>query len=937
MFAQMLLRRVGLGSLLLAALLLSSCAQLAGLTATGASAPAAKAPAAPAIPPAPVAPPGSAGPNIAVGAPGSTPAATQTPPNPLRTFAEVTRDAKEVKGFVGIWQREDRVWIELKPEQFNMPMLFAAQRSSGVGTRGLFAHWFLTNYLVEFRRFGANNSQVQVVARNFTHQATNNPSLQRAAELSFSDSLIAATSVVSQPHPQRKTVLVDMGPMLLTDLPQLSSQTEAYFRLGYGFDPRNSYFGKVVANDEQAVIEVKAHYYTPRVPIAQPGTGLPGLSPPSPPRNLEDPRSFFVTYNYSFSALPSTVMKPRAADDRLGHNVERVYEFGDEANYNEKRYYVNRWRLEKKFPFAQASEPVKPITYVLDRNIPQRYIDSVKAGVLEWNKAFEKIGFLNVMRVEVEPEKESGALNANRRASIRWYLDTDPGALAYGPSITDPRSGEVLQADIAISNNWVRLLREVLVERAPYPVIGTQAAIAGFSTDQNPADQLSQAMRLAFGKHHHHLCEHGSFAADQAQFHLSLMQMRGQIEAGSPEVEKLVNAVLKDVVMHEVGHTLGLRHNFRASTVMPTDKLNDPNYTLANGISGSVMDYNAINIPSNGVPYGRLAMDTIGPYDYWVIEYAYKPIDPASEAAELAAIASRSSEPQLAYGTDDEFRAGYDPEVNQYDLGNDPMAYAKLRFGHARELWERTQKRVLKPGESYSILRRSTNSAFSQYDQAAELVSKYIGGVRYLRDHSGSTRVPFQPVNADKQRQAMKIITAEIFDFNSLQFDPSFVARLSEDGLDREFGAPSLPSVYRQVDAVQQRVLNRLMGDSVAQRLLEGPAQKIDAGAPFTLNDVYTSLQSSIWSELTNGADIGLQRRTLQREYLKRLTAQLLRSSVGAPMDTRSLARVHAKDLLAKLKKAKTTKMGAEAKAHLAECQVTIEGALTAPLVRSGF
>jgi hypothetical protein len=879
---------------------------------------------------------GSAGaapvqPNLAVGAPGSAPAVAPAPPNPLRTFADVIRDAKELKGFVGVWQREDRVWLELKPEQFNMPMLFAAQRSSGVGTRGLLPHWMLTNFLVEFRRFGANNSQVQMVARNFMHQATNNPGLARAAEASFSDSLIAATAIVSQPHPQRKTVLIDMGPVLLTDLPQLSAQTEAYFRLGYGFDPRNSYFGKVAASNDQAVIEVKAHYYTPRVPVLQPGAGFPGITPPSPPRNLEDPRSFFVTYNYSFAALPATVMKPRQADDRLGHNVERLYEFGDEANYTEKRFYVNRWRLEKAFPFAAASVPTKPITFWLDRNIPARYLNSVKAGVLEWNKAFEKIGYLNVMQVEVEPEKDGPALAATRHSSIRWYLDTDPGALAYGPSISDPRSGEILDADIAISNNWVRLLREVLVERAPFPVIGT---VAG---SQQLSDDLHLSHNHLPGKHADRFCEYGSFALAQAQFNLQLLQMRGQIEPGSPEVERLVNAVLKDVVMHEVGHTLGLRHNFRASTVVPTEKLNDPQYTLVNGISGSVMDYNGVNIPSNGAQYGRFAMDTLGAYDYWVIEYAYKPIDPVSESAELAAIAARSSEPQLAYGSDEELRAGFDPEVNQYDLGNDPMAYAKLRFGHARELWERTQKRVLKPGESYSVLRRSSNSAFSQYDQAADLVTKYIGGVRYLRDHSGSTRIPYQPVAAVKQRQAMAIIVNEIFDFNAFRFDPSFVARLSEDGLDRDSGSTAPISIYRQVDNLQQKVLNRLMSDVVAQRLLEAPLQQLENAAPFTLNEVYSYLQKTIWSELATGADIGLQRRTLQREYLKRLTAQLLRSSVGAPMDTRALARVHAKSLLSEIKRAKKQKMGAEAQAHLAESQVTIEGALSAPLARSGF
>jgi predicted Zn-dependent protease len=929
---------------------------VAGAAATSAS-PGSTPAAAPAVGPSPGKP---AVPAVAPVLPGATApavaAAPVVPPSPFRPFAEVIKDAKETKGLITLWKKEDRVWAELKPEQFNQPFLFAAQRSTGIGTRGLFAHWMLGNYIVEFRRVGANGAGVQMIARNFAHQATNNPALQRAVASSFSDSLIATTGVASQPHPTRKSVLVDLNSLLLSDLPQMTATTEALFRIGYGFDSRNSFMGDVHANKDQAVVEVKAHYYVPRVPMPNPGGPAPNFATPTPPSTLEDPRSFFVTFNYSFAALPEKTMAPRLADDRIGHFVERVYEFGDEADYKERRYFVNRWRLEKKDPSAALSEPVKPITYWLDRNIPERYRESVKAGVLEWNKAFEKIGFKNAVRVEMEPDKDGPILAGTGHSSIRWFLNTDPGALAIGPSIVDPRSGEILDADIAISNNWVRLLREVVVERSPNPSVANEQGSAesqwsNFSSsratsslsflEQAKSDPM-HALSHALGKPGRHVCDYGSHASMDMIFGAQLLQMRGVIEPGSAEVEKLVQAVLKDVVMHEVGHTLGLRHNYRASTITPASKLADTAWTKANGISGSVMDYNGFNIPVGKEKYSSFVMETLGPYDYWAIEYAYRPLATNNEANELAAIASRSSEPQLAYGTDDEARIGYDPEVNPRDLGDDPLAYAARRFQQARELWQRTAERQLRPGESYGVLRRVSDVAFAQFDQAADLSSKWVGGVRYLRDHSGSARAPYQPVPVAKQREALQMIAKEVLAPDALKFDPGFVARLVEDNLDRGNAPPMLPGVYRDIAGVQQRVLNRLMSDNVAQRLLEAETKLADRSQILSLSEVYRTLQDNIWSELASGADIGLQRRTLQREYLRKLTSLVLRPGGLGPVDTRAMARMQAQDLMAKLKRANASGVNAkggrsaEARAHLAESFALVEDSLKAPLVRQG-
>ncbi|MBL8339978.1 MAG: zinc-dependent metalloprotease, partial [Rubrivivax sp.] len=181
-----------------------------------------------------------------------------------------------------------------------------------------------------------------------------------------------------------------------------------------------------------------------------------------------------------------------------------------------------------------------------------------------------------------------------------------------------------------------------------------------------------------FGPHDHRLCQHGALGAEQLGYALDVMEARGEFAPESAEAHQFVLDYVKDALMHEVGHALGLRHNFRASRVYSDEQLSDPEFTRANGTTGSVMEYNAVNLPRPGRQGGTPFMTTLGPYDYWAVEYAYKPA-PAGAGAEqeremLGAIAARSSEPLLAYGTDEDAWFGIDPETIQLDLGNDPVA-----------------------------------------------------------------------------------------------------------------------------------------------------------------------------------------------------------------------------------------------------------------------
>lgn len=838
-----------------------------------------------------------------------TPQSLPSVPAP-RPFDAVIRDAKVMPGYFPLYEKEDKVYIELKPEHFNKPFYLSINRTRGLGEKFIYP-FMMRGYLVEFRKVG---NLVQMIAKNPRYTARAGTPLALAAEQSFTDSLLGSTTVASSAHPERKSILIEANALLLADITGTATQLETAFRAPYSFDQRNSHFTKVRATEDMSTFAVSAHFAMPRVPV--PPLVPSGREVPLP-STLEDVRSMFLGYHYSLAKLPDQAMVPRKADPRVGHFMTRHYEYTDDKAAFPRQYFVNRWRLEKKDPDAAMSEPVKPIVYWLDKNIPVEYRETVKAGVLEWNKAFEKIGFKDAIRVEMQPDDAEFDTADVKHASIKWYLDVSDGALAIGPSRTDPRTGEILDADIAISQGWTRLPRRLTGEQFPRPVT------AKTHTHGND-DQM--------------LCAYGDEAFQEAAFASGLLEARDQLDPNGPEAESIVKSTLKDVVTHEVGHTLGLRHNFRASTIYTEAQLSNAAFTREHGLGGSVMDYNAWNIALAKETQGEYVMSTIGPYDYWAIEYAYRQVPAQEEASELARIAGRSSEPQLAYATDDEvgFEDAADPEVNARDLGSDPLGFARRRMALSRELWERWQNRQLSPEQSRDILYRNVVSGFAQYSLAAQVASKYVGGVVYVRDHAGSARASYTPITPERQREALKLVTGGLFQVDSFKFRPEFLARLAADPFESGVGEKGSFTLASRVLGVQVGILDRLMGEGVASRLLDASFKTENGKKALSLSELYDNLQDSIWGELKGTGDISLMRRNLQREHVKRLTYVLTRQS-GAPADARALQRENTRVLIGQLRTAQARPgLSKEARAHLSDSLNTLEEAMKAPMQRVG-
>ena len=253
----------------------------------------------------------------------------------------------------------------------------------------------------------------------------------------------------------------------------------------------------------------------------------------------------------------------------------------------------------------------------------------------------------------------------------------------------------------------------------------------------------------------------------------------------------------------------------------------------------------------------------------------------------------------------------------------------------SRELWDRWQARKLGPDDSREVLYRNVVSGFTQYALAAQVATKYVGGVVYVRDYAGSTRASFTPVEPARQREALKLVTEGLFQPDSFRFKPEFLTRVAADPFESGAGERANFTLASRVLEVQTKTLDRLMSDAVAARLLDSSLKTGDARKALSLADLYDTLQGAIWSDLKGGGDITLMRRNLQREHVKRITAMLTRGSAAAPADARALQRENARALIASLKAAHSRPgLSKEARAHVADSLNTLEEALRAPMQR---
>jgi hypothetical protein len=891
---------------------------------------------------------------------------------PLQPFSDVIHGAKLIPGLFNVYRNQEtgKVYLEIKPNQLNHNFLFVSTLESGVGEAGLFSGLPLNSSFFQWRRV---QNQVQFVLPNTNFRTSQNDPQRRSLQRSFSDSILYTLPIQSI-HPQRHSLLVELNDLLLGDHDLAGLEQAFPWVLGSSYTPDRdqSYVDSVQGFPLN--IELKASYNFQM-----------GRSPLFVLETLPDPRTFNLTVRYSLSELDTSrgLYRPRVADERIGYFVTAYQDVSRADAQPPFVRYIQRWQLEPQDSNAPHSPAKEPIVLWIENTVPEQYRDAIREGALLWNTAFERIGIDKAIEVRQMPDNATWDPADVRYNTIRWSNSFQNSVLGIGPSRANPLTGEILDADIIIDANAVRFIQdssEILVQREtsaqstsallpmmsqfcssdrfPYMQwVATHARAAG-----QPLPPLNGAgQNNAFSAHRsndHELC-FGLGSSRQAAFGaLSLAVLRDVAPSGVP-LKEYTHQFLRWLVAHEVGHVLGLRHNFRGSTMLTPDQLNDTSITHTTGLVGSVMDYVPVNLAPAGKPQGDYFPTTLGPYDYWAVAYGYRPfpITPGTETRSLQQLAQRAAEPGLAFATDEDGLDTLDTEANLWDLSSDMVGYAQWQLENAKAIWAKLEGRYPLPGDSYSELRDHFNTVFHYYMQQASNITRYIGGQRFNRDRRGDPggRVPFEFVPLDKQREALSVLQRYVFAPDAFQFSPDLLNRLAPSRWMHWGADPSLERldypIYDNLLLLQTLVLSDLLSSERLARLRDAEL-RAKPGEVLTLPELFETLQADIWTEVINPDEkvaISSLRRGLQRQHLNILINMTSRNvdvmnftnsfldfmtaidAVDAPEDARALARYqlrHLQEVVTRSLRHHRDTMDISTRAHLEEISDRISQAI---------
>ncbi len=833
--------------------------------------------------------------------------------DPFEPFADLVEDAVVREGFFDTYEKPGHLYLAVTPDRLNQDFLLTFQIAQGIGARSLFGGTMLNVFegkVVAFERHG-NNLYLSQKPHRFP--ADEGTPVGRAVALTFGSSVLQSAKIES--IREDSALVIDIQPWVLSDFSNVGRRVKRAVSTTPGrpgkasFDKSRSHLVYVKGFPSNVNIQAKLTF--------KPGEPIRISSVP-------DSRFIPVSIFYTLAALPEDRMTPRLADDRLGFFLTVHKDFtNDDTSFFVR--YINRWRLECGEPAAGGlCTPKKPIVYHIDPNVPEAYRRAMKHGVEAWNAAFEKAGFKDAIRAEILPEGADA--EDVRYATLRWNVSNEPRYGAVGPSVVDPRTGEILDADILFEANmilgWKRFWRANID-----PVAALEEM---FDASEDELADLALGAEMA---------TMGMEISAQGSLLRAALVARGEIGPGDPVPDMYIYEAMKWVTMHEVGHTLGLRHNFRSSYDTPFDKLHDKAWAEENGLASSVMEYPGINVAPPGQTNGYYYSPSVGSYDKWVIAYGY-----TTDAERARALARNAAEPGHAYGTDEDARGSgaLDPTVSVYDLGDDPMPWGEQRAQLIRGIWNKLPEYVLEDNSEYSDVTGAFRTLLTQYSRAVATSVKYIGGQYQYRDHKGdpNERGPFVPVPKAKQRRALEFLTEYGLSENAFMI-PKDV--LQQFGADRWRHWGNKPTVRDRIDyplheevlRVQSTLLRRVTNPMVFARIRDAEL-KYGAANALTIPELLQGLTRAIWSEVWSapGHNVPAMRRDLQRAYLDRLVEYVTDPPERTPADARSVARVQLMDLNRRITRRLTPPQNFDAYtfAHLTEAKVRIEKALEAGL-----
>jgi hypothetical protein len=804
-----------------------------------------------------------------------------------KSFAEIVANMRQSQGLFTLHKGSRKLYLEVRPDQLNKNYLFTATLARGLGEGRLISGLQQDSFLFRFQKV---DNKLHFVLPNLNFRADPNDPQRLNLDRSFSNSVLYTLPIKSI-NPETKSILVDLKDLFLGD-EDLAGLAQIFASF-YSLDGSKSYFesSKVFPGN----MEVQVVYGF---------TLLPGRRPPYI-SSVPDSRAFNLAVHYSVAEIPdNNGYIPRLADDRVGYFLTAYKDISDNTSKEGFVRYIHRWNLQPSDPNATLSTPRKPIVFWIENTVPVAYRNAIREGILSWNKAFEAAGFKDAIQVRQMSDRAKWDPEDIRYNVIRWSSTAGRSANGIGPIQVNPLTGEILASDIVINANVIRQKAE---QYEHFTELNQLGAIAEICQDElvlpltSETEQPEESLLTILLKNHpedREICFNAGAREQLEMGNLALSLLQNTIP--SPEQrQEYITQYLRWLVSHEIGHGLGLRHNFHGSTLLEPEELHDTKITRTKGMISSVMDYVGVNLATEGVQQGDYFPVVVGPYDRWAIAYGYQPsgaLIPVAERRFLEDIARKSSQPELAYATDEDVWGLQDPNVNRWDLSSDVMYHARLQMDNALKMWDKLQKRYPVQGDRYSDIRERFNEVLNYYFRQAQLVSNYIGGRSFNRDRPGFSngRLPFEQVPLEKQRQALQILQEYVFAKDALVFPPELLNQLAPSRWNHWGHRPTAAIDYPIHDYIfffQGRILRSLLSN---QRLsnLRDLELKAASGEALTIPELYDTLTKGIWSEVVhspNDGNISSVRRSLQREHLNLLIGMVL-GRRQVPEDARTLA-----------------------------------------------
>jgi len=604
------------------------------------------------------------------------------------------------------------------------------------------------------------------------------------------------------------------------------------------FDASRSFVERIVSFPENIEIEATHTFSNPPDPT-------PSTATPSPVLFFAPGMgtgSASVVMHYSMVKLPDKPMMPRLADERVGYFSVRKTDYGKDEHRAPLRTYITRWRLEKKDPNAAMSEPIKPIVYYVDPATPTKWVSYVKKGIEDWQPAFEAAGFKNAILAKDAPKDDPEWSAEDARYSVvRWLPSTIQNA--SGPHVHDPRTGEILESDIQMYHNILSLQRN------------------WYFTQAGPLDPRTRKLPLP---------------------------------------DDLMGELLRYVVAHEVGHTLGFQHNMKASSMYPFEKVRDREWLKKMGHTSTLMDYSRFNYVAQ--PEDKIDPDDlipkVGPYDKWATMWGYKPIpncnSPEDEKKMLDEWArEQDKSPWLRFST--ARSRGADPGELTEAVGDaDAVKASTMGLKNLKRVADMLMTAATtQKGEPYNDLEELYNSMTGQWRLEMGHVTAIVGGFNSQQKHIGQEGVLFTPISKERQTEAVRFLNDNVFATPTWMINPEILRRIETNGaLDR-------------VRLSQQIILMQLLSSSRFARLVEQEA--MDGDKAYRAVDFLADVRKGVWTELngtgTGAPKVDAYRRNLQRAYLN-LMGDKLNGRLAVTDDQRPFIRGELRALNADVTKA---------------------------------